>query len=146
MRIPYQLCRPAYAALHRPSKAHPDDAGIDLRAATTGTLVPGEWSPIPTGIRLALPRGWEAQIRPRSGLAAAHGVTVLNTPGTIDAGFRGEIRAILINHGDEPWSWEEGDRIAQMVITQLPHAVLTETEHLNNTTRGDHGLGSTGIA
>ncbi|WP_066584631.1 dUTP diphosphatase [Corynebacterium provencense] len=146
MRINYQLCRPAYASLHRPSKAHPDDAGIDLRAATTGILNPGEWAPIPTGIRLALPRGWEAQIRPRSGLAANHAVTVLNAPGTVDAGFRGEVRAILINHGHEPWSWEEGDRIAQLVVKEVPHVVLTEVDDLDTTTtRGNAGLGSTGV-
>ncbi|KAH8289974.1 hypothetical protein KR044_006517 [Drosophila immigrans] len=151
MRINYELCRPAYAELHRPTKAHPDDAGVYLRAAVDGTLAPGRRASVPTGIRLNLPRGWEGQIRPLSGLAATRGLTVLNSPGTVDAGYRGEVRVLLINHGDAPVSWEEGDRIAQLVITELPHVVLDEVDDLDTVTltaggRGTDSFGSTGVA
>lgn len=151
MRINYELCRPAYAELHRPTKAHPDDAGVDLRAATPGTLAPGRRASVPTGIRLNITRGWEGQIRPRSGLAATRGLTVINAPGTVDAGYRGEVRVLLVNHGDAPVSWEEGDSIAQLVITELPHVVLDEVDDLAEETltagdRGTAGFGSTGVA
>lgn len=152
MRINYQFCRPAYADLHRPTKAHPTDSGVDLRAAIPGTIAPGGRLSVPTGIRLSLPRGWEGQIRPRSGLAVNKGLTVLNAPGTIDAGFRGEVRVILHNAGAEPVSWEEGDRIAQLVITELPHVVLDEVTDLDHADedpdvlqRGTAGFGSTGV-
>lgn len=143
MRIPATITQPHL----RPDKAHPGDAGIDLRAAEPGVLEPGRRALIPTGLKLALPHGWEAQVRPRSGLALHHGITVLNSPGTVDAGYRGEICVIAINIDPEtPWAWEEGDRIAQLVLKELPHSVLEIGENLPaRTSRGTSGFGSTGI-
>jgi dUTP pyrophosphatase len=124
-------------------------AGYDLCAALTGaetlTLEPGAYGMIPCGFAIALPIGFEAQIRPRSGLAAKFGVTVLNAPGTVDADYRGEVKAILINHGTEPFTIGRGDRIAQMVIAAVPETALTEVETLEETQRGAGGFGSTGI-
>lgn len=144
MRIPATITQPHL----RPTKAHSGDAGIDLRAAEAGVLEPGRRALIPTGLKLALPTGWEAQVRPRSGLALHHGITVLNSPGTIDAGYHGEICVIAINLDPEtPWAWEEGDRIAQLVIKQVPHSVLDIGDALpDRTIRGANGFGSTGIA
>ncbi len=121
-------------------------AGADLRAAIeeTLTLEPGEARLIPTGLAMALPEGYEAQIRPRSGLALKHGVTVLNTPGTIDADYRGEVGVILINHGDVPFVIQRGDRIAQMVIAPFVQASFEEAESLSETARGSGGFGSSG--
>jgi len=121
-------------------------AGLDLCAAVEGsvTLAPGRYAVVPTGIRIALPAGYEAQLRPRSGLAAQHGVTVLNAPGTIDADYRGEVRAILINHGAEPFVIHRGDRIAQLVVAPAPRVEVELVDELNETQRGSGGFGHTG--
>ena len=121
-------------------------AGVDLIAAVAAAVVlkPGARTIIPTGIAIQLPTGFEAQVRPRSGLAAKHGVTVLNSPGTIDADYRGEVGVILINHGAEAFSVERGMRIAQMVIAPIAVAVWQEVGDLDNTQRGAGGFGSTG--
>ena len=123
-------------------------AGMDLLAAVAEpmTLAPGKRALIPTGIAIALPAGFEAQVRPRSGLAAKHGVTVLNTPGTIDADYRGEVQVILINLGEAPVVIERGMRIAQMVISPIERPRLRETPALPATGRGSGGFGSTGGA
>ena len=122
-------------------------AGMDLPAAIDSpmTLSPGEHAMVPTGLAIALPGGYEAQIRPRSGLAARNGVTVLNTPGTIDADYRGEVKVILINLGTEPFEIERGMRIAQMVIAPVTQGKLTEVDDLSDTARGAGGFGSTGL-
>ncbi len=123
-------------------------AGLDLLAAVPAdapvTLVPGGRAAIPTGIAVALPAGTEAQVRPRSGLALRHGITVLNAPGTVDADYRGEIQAILINLGQDPFTVERGMRIAQLVIAAAHRAVIREVPNLDETTRGVAGFGSTG--
>lgn len=119
-------------------------AGMDLRAAEAGVLKPGERCLMPTGLSIALPDGYEAQVRPRSGLAVKHGVTVLNAPGTIDCDYRGEVKVPLINHGDKPFEIARGDRIAQMVIAPVTRASWTEVETLDRTARGGGGFGSSG--
>lgn len=121
-------------------------AGFDLYAAveTEVTLHPGERSLIPTGFAMALPAGYEAQIRPRSGLAYKHGITCLNTPGTIDADYRGEVKVLLVNLGQEPFTIRRNERIAQMVIQVVPAVTLTEVEELSETIRGTGGFGHTG--
>ncbi len=123
-------------------------AGMDLRAALPGggiTLAPrGGRALVPTGIAIALPPGYEAQVRPRSGLALKHGVTVLNTPGTVDADYRGEVGVILINHGTEPFAIAHGDRIAQLVLASVARGHWQERETLPETARGAGGFGSTG--
>jgi len=121
-------------------------AGADLRAAVeeTVTIEPGQTRLIPTGLAMALPEGYEAQIRPRSGLALKHGITVLNTPGTIDADYRGEVGIILINHSNAPFAIERGERIAQMVIAPFVQARFEEAESLSDTARGSGGFGSSG--
>jgi dUTP pyrophosphatase len=124
-------------------------AGLDLLAAVPAqapaTIAPAGRAMIPTGIAIALPPGSEGQIRPRSGLAARHGVTVLNAPGTIDADYRGELQVILINHGAEPFTVERGMRIAQLVIARVQHAALIEVDNLDTTERAAGGIGSTGM-
>lgn len=121
-------------------------AGMDLPAAIDSDLVltPGQRDLIPTGLAIAVTAGFEAQIRPRSGLAARNGVTVLNTPGTVDADYRGEVKVILVNLGDEPFTVTRGMRIAQMVIAPVTQAMLEETDELPETARGAGGFGSTG--
>ena len=123
-------------------------AGVDLLAALgiseTLTLPPGGRALVPCGFAIALPQGYEAQVRPRSGLAAKHGVTVLNAPGTIDADYRGEIKVILINHGAETFEIRRGDRIAQMVVAPVSAVAFEEKETLDDTQRGASGFGSTG--
>jgi dUTP pyrophosphatase len=130
-----------------PYYATEQSAGVDLMAAidSSVTIKYGEVQIIPTGIAIALTQGLEAQVRPRSGLAAKHGVTVLNTPGTIDADYRGEIKVILINHGKSDFVVERGMRIAQMVIAKYEHVKFTEVEFLDDTIRGEKGFGSTGV-
>lgn len=128
-----------------PAYAHPGDAGMDLCACEALDLAPGRSALVPTGLTLALPPGTEAQVRPRSGLALNHGVTVLNSPGTIDAGYRGEVRVILINHGDRAFRIEPGMRIAQMVIAPVLRLEVAEVAELTPTARGEGGFGSTGI-
>ena len=129
-----------------PAPATGMSAGVDLVAAVTDPVVlePGHRALIPTGIAIQLPGGFEAQVRPRSGLAVKHGVTILNSPGTIDADYRGEIGVILINHGDEPFTVTRGMRIAQMVVQPVIGAQWREVEALDETDRGDGGFGSTG--
>ena len=131
-----------------PAYHTPDAAGMDLLAAIPDdqplTLSPGQRGLVPTGLVIALPGGFEAQVRPRSGLAARHGVTVLNAPGTIDADYRGEIAVLLINHGEAPFSIRRGERIAQMVVAPVSQVELVETEALPATSRGAGGFGSTG--
>jgi dUTP pyrophosphatase len=123
-------------------------AGLDLFAAVPEgapvILAPGKHMLVPTGLIIALPPGYEAQVRPRSGLAAKHGVTVLNSPGTIDADYRGEIRIILINHGEEPFTIRRGERIAQMVVAPVVQADFIAAASLSSTDRGAGGFGSTG--
>ena len=125
-----------------------DAAGLDLLAAvpaeTPLVLAPGKYAMVPTGLTIALPPGYEAQVRPRSGLAAKHGVTVLNSPGTVDADYRGEINVLLINHGEAPFSIWRGERIAQMVIAPVVQAQLVPARALSSTERGSGGFGSTG--
>jgi dUTP pyrophosphatase len=125
-------------------------AGADLRAALSKegpmTLEPGERALVPTGFCMALPAGYEAQIRPRSGLAYKHGVTCLNTPGTIDADYRGEVKVLLINHGQDAFTIQRGERIAQMVIAPITQGEFVKTEDLDETARGAGGFGSTGVA
>jgi dUTP pyrophosphatase len=134
--------------LDLPSYATMQSAGVDLAAAVDAdvTLSPGARALIPTGLAIALPAGYEAQIRPRSGLAAKEGVTVLNTPGTIDADYRGEIKVILINHGDKPFTVTRGMRIAQMVIARYEQVDWLAADSLDETSRGSGGFGSTGTA
>jgi dUTP pyrophosphatase len=129
-----------------PQYAHLGDAGLDLVSIETQTILPGKSQLIRTGIAIELPDGTEAQIRPRSGLALKHQVTVLNTPGTIDAGYRGEICVILINHSTQPFQVEQGMRIAQMVITSFIRVEIAAVEVLqDNSTRAGGGFGSTGL-
>jgi len=134
------LALPAYQSAHA--------AGLDLLAAVPEdapmTLAPGKHALVPTGLTIGLPPGYEAQVRPRSGLAAKHGVTVLNAPGTVDADYRGEIGVLLINHGDAPFPIRRGERIAQMVIAAVVRGELTPAAALSATERGDGGFGSTG--
>ena len=123
-------------------------AGADLRAALDADMVlaPNERALVPTGFAMALPAGYEAQIRPRSGLAYKHGITCLNTPGTIDADYRGEVKVLLINHGTEPFTITRGERIAQMVIAPITQPNFVRVETLDDTVRGEGGFGSTGTA
>lgn len=131
---------PAYQSAHA--------AGLDLLAAVPEDapliLLPGMHALVPTGLAIALPDGFEAQVRPRSGLAAKHGVTVLNAPGTVDADFRGEVAVLLINHGRDAFAVRRGERIAQMVIAEVARAELVAVADLSATTRGSGGFGSTG--
>jgi dUTP pyrophosphatase len=139
---------PHAEGLPLPDYQSPQAAGLDLLAAvpadTPMTLAPGARAMVPAGIAIALPAGTEAEVRPRSGLAARHGVTVLNTPGTIDADYRGEIQVILINLGHEPFVVTRGMRIAQLVIAPVQRARLVEVASLDETSRGSGGFGSTG--
>lgn len=123
-------------------------AGLDLRAAIVlpVTLAPGERVLVPTGLAMQLPQGFEGQVRPRSGLALRHGVTVLNAPGTVDSDYRGEVSVVLINHGNEPFMVTRGDRIAQLVVAPVSHVRLSEVAVLDETARGAGGYGSTGIS
>ncbi|HEU4752713.1 MAG TPA: dUTP diphosphatase [Armatimonadota bacterium] len=130
---------PGYATVHA--------AGVDLHAAVTEevTLYPGERCLIPTGIRIALPEGYEAQVRPRSGLAVRHGVGMVNSPGTIDADYRGQVQVILINWGQTPFTIRRGDRIAQMVVAPVTRVAWEEADALPQTARGEGGFGHSGV-
>jgi len=148
-KVTVELQRLAHAeGLPLPAYQTADAAGLDLMAAVPDaepmTLAPGQYALVPTGLAIALPPAHEAQVRPRSGLAAKHGVTVLNTPGTIDADYRGEIKVILINHGNAPFVIKRGERIAQMVIAPVLQAALVPVATLSATDRGAGGFGSTG--
>ena len=127
-----------------PEYANQASAGVDLRASEGCVIPPGGRALVPTGLRIALPEDYEAQIRPRSGLALRHGVTLPNSPGTIDADYRGEVRVILMNLGQEPFVVEPGDRIAQMVVAPVTRVAWSEVEELDATERGEGGFGSTG--
>lgn len=127
-----------------PSYQTPHSAGLDLLANEEALLEPGGRTSVGTGICVALPAGFEAQVRPRSGLALRHGVTLLNTPGTIDADYRGEVRVILINHGVEPFSVRRGDRIAQFVVAPITRVTWDPASELPDSDRGEGGFGSTG--
>ena len=141
-RLPHAegLALPAYQTAHA--------AGLDLLAAVPEdeplTMQPGQRALVPTGLMIAVPPGHEAQVRPRSGLAFKHGVTVLNSPGTVDADYRGEVSVLLINHGDEPFTIRRGERIAQLVIAAVTQANLVVVASLSSTDRGSGGFGSTG--
>lgn len=128
-----------------PSYAHPGDAGADLVTTVDLTLAPGERALVPTGVALALPEGYVALVHPRSGLAARHGLSIVNTPGTIDAGYRGEVKVLLINHDPaEPIELRRGDRIAQLVVQRFERARFVEVGELPASARGAGGYGSTG--
>ena len=128
-----------------PSYAHPGDAGMDVRSVEELVLEPGGRKLVRTGLVMMLPPGYEAQVRPRSGLALKNGVTVLNTPGTIDEGYRGEVGVILANFGTEPFRVEKGAKIAQIVIAPCTRAEIVETAEVDETVRGTGGFGSTGV-
>ena len=140
---------PHSAGLPLPAYASDGAAGLDLRAATPETetieIRPGERHVVPTGIAIALPAGYEAQVRPRSGLARRHGVTCLNSPGTVDSDYRGEIAVILVNLGHEPFAIARGDRIAQLVVAPVARARWRPVEDLDETARGSGGFGSSGV-
>ena len=148
-RIAVDVTRLAHGAgLELPAYESAQAAGMDLLAAVEDDLViaPGERALVPTGLAIALPPGFEAQVRPRSGLALKQGITVVNTPGTIDADYRGEVGVILINHGDASFTVDRGMRIAQMVVMPVTQAVWNEVDALTDSERGAGGFGSTGTA
>jgi dUTP pyrophosphatase len=131
--------------LPMPSYAHPGDAGADLHAAEDVELLPGERAVVGTGVAIAVPEGYAAFVHPRSGLAARHGVTLVNAPGTVDAGYRGEIKVTLINtDAKEPFRLRRGDRVAQLVVQRVERALFTPVERLPESVRGTGGFGSTG--
>ena len=141
------ICRiPGNEDIPLPEYATSGSAGLDLRAAVDSevVLLPGERKLIPTGLTLAIPEGYEGQVRPRSGLALKHGISMANTPGTIDSDYRGPVQVIMINLGSEPFVVRRGDRIAQLVICPVAHARLVEVESLPETARNDGGFGHTG--
>lgn len=129
-----------------PERASPHAAGWDLRAAVEAplTLAPGERAAVPTGLHLEIPPGWEGQVRPRSGLALRHGVTLVNAPGTVDSDYRGEVKVLLVNLGSEPYAVERGDRIAQLVVARVEDVEWQEVAELADSDRGHGGFGSTG--
>jgi dUTP pyrophosphatase len=138
---------PGFEDLPLPEYATSHSAGMDLRAAVEApvTLAPGERRLISTGLRIALPEGYEAQVRPRSGLAVRHGIGMVNTPGTIDADYRGVVQVLLINLGDAPFTIARGDRIAQMVVAPVSRVAWEETAELPESNRGEGGFGHTGV-
>lgn len=131
--------------IHPPTRATSGAAGYDLHSAEDAILEPGRFRAIATGHAVAIPEGFEGQVRPRSGLAAKHGVTILNAPGTIDADYRGEVKVILVNLGPEAFSIQRNDRIAQLVIAPVTAAVFEQVARLPETARGSGGFGSTGM-
>ena len=137
---------PSGSDLPTPERATASSAGFDLRACVPETLElgAGAWALVPTGLAIALPEGYEGQVRPRSGLAVRHGVTLLNTPGTIDADYRGEVSVILVNLGTEAYRVRRGDRIAQLIVQRLPAVTFEEVDELPETARGPGGFGHTG--
>ncbi|MBI1212452.1 MAG: dUTP diphosphatase [Alphaproteobacteria bacterium] len=140
------LTLPHGRGLTLPGQATDNAAGLDIPAAEEVTIGPGSVAAVATGFALAIPSGYEGQVRPRSGLALKHAVTVLNAPGTIDADYRGEVKVILINHGSDPFRIARGDRIAQLVIAPVTRAHFEQVNALPQTERGAGGFGSTGIA
>ncbi len=150
MGVVVRVIRLSHAeGLPLPDYASNAAAGLDLLAAVAEgekiTLQSGKWGLVQTGLKLQLPEGYEAQVRPRSGLALKHGVTVLNAPGTIDADYRGEVSVLLVNHGSEPFEITRGMRIAQLVVAPVARVILEEAESLTETARGAGGYGSTGV-
>lgn len=145
MQVKVSIINRSHHAL--PSYSTLLSAGMDIRANLDApiTLMPGERRLIPTGLFIALPEGYEAQIRPRSGLAIKHGITVLNSPGTIDADYRGEVGIILINHSDKAFIIEDGERVGQMVVARYSRVEWNETDTLDDTERGAGGFGHTGV-
>jgi len=146
--VKIRLRRLAHARdLPLPEHASPGSAGSDLRAAIDGELVlsPGERLAVPTGLVLEIPPGWEGQVRPRSGLALRHGVTLANAPGTIDSDYRGEVKVLLVHLGQEPLTIRRGDRVAQLVVARVERVEWDEAETLGESGRGDGGFGSTGV-
>jgi len=137
---------PGFPQVELPAFQSEHAAGMDVRAAEERTLQPGETALIPTGFAMAIPPGYEAQLRPRSGLALKNGITLLNSPGTIDADYRGPVQVILTNLGHEPFFINPGDRIAQMVIAKVEQPEIIEVQELDDTTRGEGGFGSSGVA
>lgn len=145
MSIPVEVKRlPHGAGLPLPAYATTGAAGMDVVSAESVTIPPGARHAVATGLALAIPKGYEIQVRPRSGLALKHGITVPNTPGTIDSDYRGELKVILINLGDEPFAILRGDRIAQLVLAPVVQAAWHEVVELDSTERGEGGFGSTG--
>ena len=135
---------PNGVGLELPRYATVGAAGMDVVSAETVSIAPGARHPVATGLALAIPQGYEIQVRPRSGLALKHGVTVPNTPGTIDSDYRGELKVIMINHGAEPFAIERGDRVAQLVLAPVTQAAWDVVDELDETDRGEGGFGSTG--
>jgi dUTP pyrophosphatase len=145
MTVPVQVKRlPHGAGLPLPAYATSGAAGMDVVSAEDVTIAPGARHAVATGLALAIPQGYEIQVRPRSGLALKHGITVPNTPGTIDSDYRGELKVILINHGTEPFAIARGDRVAQLVLAPVVQAAWDEVAELDATERGEGGFGSTG--
>jgi len=142
MKIPLLRLDPE---LPIPESAHHDDAGIDLHARNEVALGAGEWAMIPTGIAVAIPEGHAGLVAPRSGLAARYGISVVNGPGVIDPGYRGEINVILINHGTMPLTLQRGDRVAQLLVVPVVTPELVEVDRLPDSVRGTGGFGSSGI-
>jgi dUTP pyrophosphatase len=139
------LVRRLDPGLPLPLRTREDDAGLDLHAAEGATIEPGGRVLVPTGIAVAIPRGYAGFVLPRSGLALRQGVTLLNTPGLIDAGYRGEVKVLLVNHGDAPVSVSRGDRVAQLVVQRVEHVMLAPVAELPESARGAGGFGSTGV-
>ena len=145
MNVPVQIKRlPNGAGLPLPAYATSGAAGMDIVSAEQVTIAPGARHAVATGLAVAIPEGFELQVRPRSGLALKHGISVPNTPGTIDSDYRGELKVILINLGDEPFAIARGDRIAQLVLAPVVQAAWDEVDELDATDRGEGGFGSTG--
>jgi dUTP pyrophosphatase len=142
VRVPVQRVD---AALPLPAYARPGDAGLDLRAAEGVTLAPGERTPVRTGLALAIPAGFAGLVLPRSGLALRHGLTMVNTPGLIDSGYRGEVQVLLVNLGQAPVTVSRGDRIAQLVVQRVEQVTLVPVAELPESARGARGFGSTGV-
>ena len=144
--VPVEVKRlPHGEGLDLPAYATEGAAGMDVVSAEDVTIQPGARHPVATGLALAIPAGYEIQVRPRSGLAFKHGITVPNTPGTIDSDYRGELKVLLINHGSEPFTIARGDRVAQLVLAPVVQASWREVEELDATARGARGFGSTGV-
>lgn len=144
-RVPVKIKRLTPAA-KLPKYEHPGDSGADLVAIDDYVILPSQWVAVSTGLAAEVAAGFELQVRPRSGLASRHGITVLNTPGTVDAGYRGEIKVILMNLGATPFHIQKGDRIAQLIVAPVVWGDFEEVEHLTPSQRGTGGFGSTGIA
>ena len=144
--VPVRVKRlPHGGGLDLPTYETDGAAGMDVVSAETVTIAPGSRHAVATGFAMAIPTGYEIQVRPRSGLALKHGISVPNTPGTIDSDYRGEVKVLLINHGDAPFAIERGDRVAQLVIAPVTRASFAEVEELDDTARGTGGFGSTGV-